>query len=139
MDYDINNYLEEITTYLKVNSLLIFPQSLQSRCSPRTHPIIHIEDSQLPLVQCPKISGIYLDTPLSFNKHSGYVTERVSIRNHIHKVMACTSRGQQKEKLLMTYNAVERTIINYAAPVWNRNLRDTTETTETSNIHRTRL
>ena len=32
--------------------------------------------------------------------------------------------GQQKETLLMTCNAVGRSIINYAAPVWSRNLRD---------------
>ena len=32
--------------------------------------------------------------------------------------MAGTSWGQQKETLLMTYKAVGRSIINYAAPVW---------------------
>ena len=30
--------------------------------------------------------------------------------------------GQQKETLLMTYKAVGRSIINYAAPVWSPNL-----------------
>ena len=33
--------------------------------------------------------------------------------------------GQQKETLLMTYKAVGRSIINYAAPVWSPNLHDT--------------
>ena len=36
-----------------------------------------------------------------------------------------TSWGQQKETLLMTYKAVGRSIINYAAPVWSPNLHDT--------------
>ena len=61
----------------------------------------------------------------SFNKHSGYVAERVSSRNNILKALAGTSWGQQKETLLMTYMAVERSIIHYAAPVWSTNLRDT--------------
>ena len=36
-----------------------------------------------------------------------------------------TSWGQQKEILLMTYKAVSKSIINYAAPVWSPNLHDT--------------
>ena len=127
----INIHLEEITAYLKDNSLLISalkytvmlfsPDPHQAK----THPIILIEDSKLPLVQCPKILGVYLDTSLSFNKHSDYVAERVSRINNILKALVGTSWGQQKETLLMTYKAVGRSIINYAAPVWSTNLRDT--------------
>ena len=117
--------------HLKDNSLLISaPKSTVTLFSPdphqaKTHPRILIEDSQLPLVQCPNILGVYLDTSLSFNKHSGYVAERVSNRNNILKALAGTSWGQQKETLLMTYKAVGRSIINYAAPVRSTNLRDT--------------
>ena len=45
------------------------------------------------------------------------------INNSI-KALAATSWGQQKETLLMTYKAVGRSIINYAAPVWSTKLRD---------------
>ena len=123
--------LEEIIAYLKDNSVLISaPNSTVTLFSPdphqpKTHARILIEDSQLPLAQCPKILGVYLDTSLSFNKHSGYIAERVSSRNNILKALVGTSWGQQKETLLMTYNAVGRSIINYAAPVWSTNLRDT--------------
>ena len=124
-------HLEEIIAYLKDNSLLISaPKSTITLFSPdphqaKTHPRILIEDSQLPLAQCPKILEVYLDTSLSFNKHSGYVAERVSSRNNIIKALAGTAWGQQKETLLMTYKAVGRSIINYAASVWSTNLRDT--------------
>ena len=95
-------HLEEITAYLKGQSLLIStPKSTVTLFIPnpqqaKTHPRIRIEDSQLSLVQCPKIIGVYLDTTLSFNKHSGYVAERVSSRNNILNALACTSWGQQK-------------------------------------------
>ena len=131
LEDSVNSYLEEIIAYLKDNSLLISaPKSTVTLFSPdphqaKTHPRIFIEDSQLPLAQCPKILGVYLDTSLSFNKHSDYVAERVSSRNNILKALAGTSWGQQKETLLMTYKAVGRSIINYAAPVWSTNLRDT--------------
>ena len=90
----------------------------------KIHPRIFIENSHLPLVKCPRILGVYLDPSLSFNKHSQYVAERVSGRNNILKALAGTSWGQQKETLLMTYKAVGRSIINYAAPVWSPNLHD---------------
>ena len=51
--------------------------------------------------------------------------ERVSGRNNILKALAGTSWGQKKEILLMTYKAISRSIINYAAPVWSPNLHDT--------------
>ena len=103
LEESINSYREEISAYLKVNSLLISaPKSPVTLFSPDPHPAktnpgILIEYSQLPLVQCPKILGVYLDTSLSFNKHSGYVAERVSNRNNIIKALAGTSWGQQKE------------------------------------------
>ena len=133
LDDSINSYLEEIIAYLKDNSLLISaPKSTVALFSPdphqaNTHPRILIEDSQLPLVQCSRILRDYLDISLSFNKHSGYVAERVSSRNNILKALVGTFWGQHKETLLMTHKAVGRTIINYAAPVWS------------TNLHRTRL
>ena len=108
LEESINSYLEEIITYLKDNSLLISaPKSTVTLFNPyphhaKTHQRILIEDSQLPLVQCQKI--VYLDTSLSFNKHSSYVAERVSSMNNILKALAGTSWGQQ-ETLLMTYKA----------------------------------
>ena len=99
----VNGYLEEIIAYLKDNSLLISaPKSTVTLFSTdphqaKTHPRILIEDSHISLAQYPKILGVYLDTSLSFNKHSGYVAERVSSRNNILKALAGTSFRQQKE------------------------------------------
>ena len=131
MENSQNSYLEEITSYLKDNSLSISaPKSSVTLFTTDTHQAkthlnILIEDSQPPLVQCSKILGVHLDTSLLLNKHSSHVAERVSSRNNILKALAGTSWAQQKETLLMTYKAVGRSIINYAAPVWSTNLRDT--------------
>ena len=110
--------------------LISAPKSSVSLLTPDTHqakihPSIFIENSHLPLVKCPRILGVYLDPSLTFNKHSQYVAERISGRNNILKALAGTSWGQQKETLLMTYKAVGRSIINYAAPVWSPNLHGT--------------
>ena len=105
----------------KSSVMLLTPDTHQAK----THPNILIENSRLPLVKCPRILGVYLDPSLSLKKHSQYVAERVSGRNNILNALAVTSWRQQKETLLMTYKAVGRSIINYAAPVWSPNLHDT--------------
>ena len=96
---------DSINIYLKDNSWLISaPKSTVTLFSSdpqqaKTHARILIEDSQLPLVQCPKILGVCLDTSLSFNKHSGFVAERVSSilsRNNILKAFAGTSWGNRR-------------------------------------------
>ena len=125
-------------------SLLISaPKSTVTLFSPdphqaKTHPRILIEDSQLLLAQCPKILGVYLETSLSFNKHSGYVAEIVSSRNNILKALAGTSWGQQKETLLMTYKAVGKIDHQHMLHMFGVQTY-ATQTTEISNIHRTRL
>ena len=89
------------------------------------HPKIAIADAILPLERTPKILGVLLDTSFAFHHHCEYVANRVSKRNNILKALAGTSWGQQKETLLMTYKAVGRSIVDYAAPVWSTNASNT--------------
>ena len=123
----INDYLKEMSLFLRANSLLISapkssvtlftPDPTQAHC----HPAIRIEGTRLPLESSPKLLGVYLDTFFSFNYHCGQVTTRVKKRNNVLKALAGTSWGQQKETLQMTYKALGRSIANYAAPVWSTN------------------
>ena len=67
-----------------------------------------------------------LSGPLLIIQQAQPVCGRESIRlENIPKALAGTSWGQQKETLLMTYEAVGRSIINYASTVWSPNLHDT--------------
>ena len=127
----INRYLKHISDYLKDNSLLISaPKSTVTLFTPDTHqaqlhPRITLENAPLPLERTPKILGVIFDTTLTFHKHCTYVAERMNKRNNILKALAGTSWGQDKETLLMTYNALGKSIANYAAPVWSTNASDT--------------
>ena len=62
-----------------------------------------------------------MDTSISFHKHCNYVSDRIGKRNNMLKALAGSSWGQDKETLLMTYNALGKSIANYAAPVWSTN------------------
>ena len=65
-----------------------------------------------------------MDPSLSFRKHCNYVTERIDKRNNMLKALAGSSWGQDKETLLLTYNALWKSIASYAAPVFSTNASD---------------
>ena len=75
LEHKINDYLTEMSRFLRDNSLLISaPKSTVSLFTPdpkqvNTHPEINISDAELPLVRNPKLLGVYLDTLFSFNTH----------------------------------------------------------------------
>ena len=142
LEYTINSYLKE-------NSLLISaPKSTVTLFTPdkyqfQTHPNnnnnnniclksniqtssvnITLEDTQLPLERRPKIFGVIMDPSLSFHKHCNYVSDRIDKRNNLLKSLAGSSWGQEKETLLLTYNALMKSIARYAAPVWSTNASD---------------
>ena len=61
---------------------------------------------------------------ISFRKHCNNVSDRIDKRNNMLKALAGSSWGHDKEILLMTYNALGKSIANYAAPVWSTNVSD---------------
>ena len=67
-----------------------------------------------------------MDPSLSFHKHCNYVSDRIDKRNNMLKVLAGagSSWGHEKETLLLTYNALGKSITIYASPVWTINASD---------------
>ena len=62
-----------------------------------------------------------MDQSLSFHKHCNYVTDRIHKINNMLKDLAGASWGLDKEMLLLTYNALGKSIASYAAPIWSIN------------------
>ena len=112
------------------NSLLISaPNSTVTLFTPdnhqfQMHPDITLEDTQLPLERSPKILGVIMDPSLSYHKHCNYVSDRIDKRNNMLKALAGSSWRQDKKTLLLTYNALVKSIANYAALVWRTNASD---------------
>ena len=121
----INNYLSEVSIYLKDNLLLISaPKSTVTLFTPdkhqfQMHPDITLEDTQLPLERSPKILGVIMDPSISFHKHCKYVSDRIVKRNNMLKALAGSSRGQDKETLLLTYNALGKSIATIYRTSWS--------------------
>ena len=62
-----------------------------------------------------------MDPSISFHNHSSVRSDK---RNDMLKALAGSSWGHDKETLPMTYNALGKSIANYAAPVWSINASD---------------
>ena len=86
------------------------------------HPQVTITNNLLPTEKNPKILGVVFDPHLTFNSHIKYLTERAASRLRVLKALTGTTWGQQKETLLLTYRALIRSILLYAAPVWFPNV-----------------
>ena len=65
-----------------------------------------------------------MNPSISFHKHCNYVSDRIDKRNDMLKALAGSSWGHDKETLLLTYNALGKSIASYAAPVWSTNASD---------------
>ena len=63
---------------------------------------------------------------LNETPHCRAQAAKVRARNNILKALAGTSWGQQKETIILTYQALGRSVINYAAPIWAPVINDTT-------------
>ena len=82
LEDSINSYLDEIT------AATLFSPDPHQATSENTHWGL--------TATAGPILGVYLDTSLSFNKHSGYVAERVSSKNNIPKALTGTSWAETK-------------------------------------------
>ena len=66
----------------------------------------------------PKILVITYDTMYTFTPLCCIQVAIVHTRNNLLKALAATSWVQQKETIILTYHALHRSVIDYAAPVW---------------------
>ena len=123
IEVKINDYLKEMSEFLKSYSLLISaPKSTVTLFTPETkqakyHPDIKKAGSQLPLNRSPKILEVHLDTSLTFNTHK----RQQESATEVLKALAGTTWGQQMETILMTYKTIGKSVVNYSAHVWSTN------------------
>ena len=98
----INNYLRDVSINLKDNLLLIsVSKSTVKLFTPDKHQF-----------------------QMHPYKHCNYVSDRIDKRNNVLKTLAGSLWGQDKETLLLTYNALGKSIASHAAPAWSTNSSD---------------
>ena len=81
-------------------------------------PSIQVRGSPVPTERKPKILGVTFDPMFTFTPHITDIAARASSRLQVLKALAGTSWGQDKETILLTYKAIIKPILTYAAPIW---------------------
>ena len=89
------------------------------------HPQVKLADQVLPIEKKPKVLGVTLDTHLTSTQHCNNIAVIVQQQNNVLKAMADSTWGCDKETLLITYQAIGRSILSYCSPVWTPSHKDT--------------
>lgn len=120
----LNTYIRSFENWAARKHLAISaPKSHSTLFTPDFHeskvvPNIHIDNKKLPLNKSPKILGVTLDTHFTFAHHVSDICRRATSRINILKALAGTSWGHHKSTILVTYNALIRSLITFNTPVW---------------------
>ena len=128
---DLNIYLSQVLNY--INNKILTASTAKSTVTlftPDTHehhlrPQVNLADHVMPLEKKPMILGVTLDTHLTFTQHCNNIAIKVQQRNNVLKALAGSTWGCDKETLLTTYQAIDRSILNYCCPVWISSPKDT--------------
>jgi len=110
------------SSHLRNPVTLFSPQPNQAH----EHPPVTINGTVVPLEKQPRILGVIHDTMYTFTPPCRAQAAKVRARNNILKALAGTSWGQQKETIILIYQALGRSVIDYAAPICAPVINDTT-------------
>lgn len=105
----------------KSDATLFTPNTAQFNDNPN----IPWSDEALSLEQFSKILGVTLNLIFNYSRHAETVAAIAGFRLNILRALTGTTRGQDKETILITYKSLISFILHYTAPVWFPNLRNT--------------
>ena len=114
-----------IEDWARVNKMGIAPEkSSVTLFTPWTgqvnaEPQISINNIPVPTDKRPKILGVTFDPLFTFTPHVTEIAGRASSRLQVLKALTGTSWGQDKETILLTFKAIIKPVLSYAAPVWS--------------------
>ena len=96
---------------------LFTPDTHQSQL----HPQVKLRGQLLKLDRNPTFLGVTFDTHFSFAQHSRATAAKARAKLALLKATAGSTWGACKETLLITFNGLIKSTLNYAAPIWAPN------------------
>ena len=85
---------------------------------------VNIENNPLPTIQKPRILGVTFDIFFIITEHIASEINKIQTRKNLLKKLSGTSWYAAKKTLNITQNAIGRSVLNYAAPVWTPSVND---------------
>ena len=123
--------LPEVLDFLEERELKVSPtKSTVTLFTPDTkefkeHPTVVIKNEVVKLELKPKLLGVTFDTMYTFCHHIKATVDSAKTKVNIMKSLAGATWGQYQETLSMTYKAIVRSVLEYAAPIWSPIISET--------------
>ena len=120
----LTNHAADVATWAEERGLTIsLPKSHVTLFTSDSHqsrlePAVSLGGVRLPPCRNPKVLGVTLDPHLTFAAHAKELLARSRAKLNIMRAMTGVGWGQSKETLLITYKALVKPLLTYAAPVW---------------------
>jgi hypothetical protein len=117
-------YLDSLSDYFNSLNLPLSPDKCTvTLLTPdtkeyKTHPHLIIDNHPLKLATNPKVLGVKFDPMFNFSHHIQSAAAKASRAVNAMKALSGTDWGQSTETLLVTFKALVRPRLEYAAPVW---------------------
>ena len=114
----INMYVPTLLQFFKERDLIVSPREINSILFIPTTKSSSWAFTDLdkwyncPLEKRARILGVIHDITYTFIPHCRIQAAKVRARNNLLKALAGTSWGQQKETLILTYKALDRSVID---------------------------
>ena len=124
-------YLDSLTSYFQSLKLALSPgKCAVTLLTPDTkecnvQPHLTVADIPLKLEKHPKVLGVRFDPMFKFGEHCRVAASNASRAVNAMKALAGTDWGQDTETLLVTFKALVRPRLEYAAPVWSTDASET--------------
>ena len=128
---ELNTYLDTLNTWFWEKNLFISPAKSSATLFTTfsnelsTQLPIFIESKQVPTEKKPKPQGVSFDGLFTLKHHAIQMKEKLLKTNNVLKALAGSTWGKDKKTILITYKAINQSVLNYCSPVWTPSLSDT--------------
>lgn len=75
----------------------------------------HINNDNIPVVECIKLLGVIIDNKLNFKKHIKHIANQSTADLNILKAIACGKKGAQPHYILRVYQSLIRSKLDYCS------------------------
>ncbi|XP_073831776.1 uncharacterized protein [Musca autumnalis] len=86
---------------------------------------VQVDGAIIPTTNYPNVLGVTFDSMYKSSQHTTAICDKLRNRNKVHKSLAGSTWGADKETLLTTCNAIGKFVVSYAASAWFANVSDT--------------
>uniref|UniRef100_A0A1I8NL77 Uncharacterized protein n=1 Tax=Musca domestica TaxID=7370 RepID=A0A1I8NL77_MUSDO len=121
----LNYYIVDLTTFSTARNMKISAtKSTATFFNTWTAEMmdVQVDGVVIPNTNYSKVLEVTFDSIFKSSAHTTAICDKIKSRNKVLRSLASSTWRDDKETLLILYNAIGRSVVNYAAAVWSANV-----------------